>query len=248
MVVFSQHPQLKSIKGKLLKLGARRAMMTGSGSALFGMFSKPRDAGSRRSSRFGKSSLRIRFTVYDGEPRPLPRAVAAAIGSFFRKQNMAAPRPVRTMRFEQLKIFTGNANPALAAKICASLGCTAGLGRGGAILGRRNSAANPGKCTRRRRFRGAAHLHAGGSPPDGIAAHDRRTEAGFCGAHHGSVTLLWVCAAGPERQAADADFRPVDCQPDSDGPARIVCLLWTCTRLRSRVFSMFPWIIFSPRR
>ena len=37
-VVFRQHPQLKSIKGKLLKLGAWRAMMTGSGSALFGLF------------------------------------------------------------------------------------------------------------------------------------------------------------------------------------------------------------------
>jgi 4-diphosphocytidyl-2-C-methyl-D-erythritol kinase len=37
-VVFHQHPQLKSIKGKLLKLGAWRAMMTGSGSALFGFF------------------------------------------------------------------------------------------------------------------------------------------------------------------------------------------------------------------
>jgi ribose-phosphate pyrophosphokinase len=30
------------------------------------------------------------------------------------------------MRFEQMKIFTGNANPALAGKICASLGCTVG--------------------------------------------------------------------------------------------------------------------------
>jgi ribose-phosphate pyrophosphokinase len=30
------------------------------------------------------------------------------------------------MRFEQLKIFTGNANPALACKICASLGCPLG--------------------------------------------------------------------------------------------------------------------------
>src|SRR5579872_4477366 len=39
---------------------------------------------------------------------------------------MAAPRPVRTMRFEQMKIFTGNANPALAAKICASLGMPVG--------------------------------------------------------------------------------------------------------------------------
>src|SRR6202451_2811264 len=39
---------------------------------------------------------------------------------------MAAPRPVRTMRFEQLKIFTGNANPPLAPKICPSLGCPMG--------------------------------------------------------------------------------------------------------------------------
>jgi len=30
------------------------------------------------------------------------------------------------MRFDQMKIFTGNANPALAARICASLGCTIG--------------------------------------------------------------------------------------------------------------------------
>jgi 4-diphosphocytidyl-2-C-methyl-D-erythritol kinase len=37
-VVFELHPQLESIKGKLLKLGARRALMTGSGSALFGLF------------------------------------------------------------------------------------------------------------------------------------------------------------------------------------------------------------------
>jgi 4-diphosphocytidyl-2-C-methyl-D-erythritol kinase len=37
-VVFGEHSQLKSIKGKLLKLGARPALMSGSGSALFGMF------------------------------------------------------------------------------------------------------------------------------------------------------------------------------------------------------------------
>ena len=40
-VVFSQHPQLKSIKGKLLELGARPALMSGSGSSLFGMFPNP---------------------------------------------------------------------------------------------------------------------------------------------------------------------------------------------------------------
>jgi 4-diphosphocytidyl-2-C-methyl-D-erythritol kinase len=37
-VVFREHPQLKSIKGKLLKYGARPAMMSGSGSAVFGVF------------------------------------------------------------------------------------------------------------------------------------------------------------------------------------------------------------------
>jgi 4-diphosphocytidyl-2-C-methyl-D-erythritol kinase len=37
-VVFSQHPQLKSIKGKLLKLEARPALMSGSGSTIFGIF------------------------------------------------------------------------------------------------------------------------------------------------------------------------------------------------------------------
>ena len=37
-VVFRLHPQLKSIKGKLLNVGARPALMSGSGSALFGIF------------------------------------------------------------------------------------------------------------------------------------------------------------------------------------------------------------------
>jgi 4-diphosphocytidyl-2-C-methyl-D-erythritol kinase len=51
MVVFNQHPQLKSIKGKLLKLGAWRAMMTGSGSALFGLFAN-REARDRAAGSF----------------------------------------------------------------------------------------------------------------------------------------------------------------------------------------------------
>src|SRR5258708_5569251 len=39
---------------------------------------------------------------------------------------MAAAKPLRAMRFDQLKIFTGTANPVLAGKICAALGCTIG--------------------------------------------------------------------------------------------------------------------------
>lgn len=37
-VVFRQHPQLKSIKGTLLRWGARPALMSGSGSTIFGIF------------------------------------------------------------------------------------------------------------------------------------------------------------------------------------------------------------------
>jgi 4-diphosphocytidyl-2-C-methyl-D-erythritol kinase len=37
-VVFSLHPQLESIKKKLRKLGARPALMSGSGSCVFGVF------------------------------------------------------------------------------------------------------------------------------------------------------------------------------------------------------------------
>ena len=37
-IVFGLHPQLKSIQGKLLKLGARPALMSGSGSSLYGIF------------------------------------------------------------------------------------------------------------------------------------------------------------------------------------------------------------------
>jgi 4-diphosphocytidyl-2-C-methyl-D-erythritol kinase len=40
-VVFRQHPQLKSFKGKLLELGARPALMSGSGSSVFGIFEDP---------------------------------------------------------------------------------------------------------------------------------------------------------------------------------------------------------------
>jgi ribose-phosphate pyrophosphokinase len=39
---------------------------------------------------------------------------------------MAAAKPVREMRFTQLKVFSGNANPVLSAKICAALGSTSG--------------------------------------------------------------------------------------------------------------------------
>jgi 4-diphosphocytidyl-2-C-methyl-D-erythritol kinase len=61
-VVFRQHPQLESIKGKLLKLGAWRAMMTGSGSALFGLFTS-RELRDRAADWFRKE-----FSSYQVSP------------------------------------------------------------------------------------------------------------------------------------------------------------------------------------
>lgn len=39
---------------------------------------------------------------------------------------MAAPKPVRSLRFERLKVFSCNANPRLALSICQELGCQLG--------------------------------------------------------------------------------------------------------------------------
>jgi 4-diphosphocytidyl-2-C-methyl-D-erythritol kinase len=39
-VVFARHPELKQIKARLLSLGAKPAAMTGSGSAIFGIFAR----------------------------------------------------------------------------------------------------------------------------------------------------------------------------------------------------------------
>jgi 4-diphosphocytidyl-2-C-methyl-D-erythritol kinase len=43
-VVIAQHPQLRALKRRLLTLGARSAMLSGSGSALFGLFDSRREA------------------------------------------------------------------------------------------------------------------------------------------------------------------------------------------------------------
>ncbi len=52
--VFERHPELAEVKESLLRAGAVRAMMTGSGSAVFGLFRDPR-AVSRALGAFGKS-------------------------------------------------------------------------------------------------------------------------------------------------------------------------------------------------
>jgi 4-diphosphocytidyl-2-C-methyl-D-erythritol kinase len=73
-VVFHQHPQLKSLKGKLLKLGAWRAMMTGSGSALFGLFPS-RELRDRAARLFRKDFARDRVYPFTMVNRSRYRAL-----------------------------------------------------------------------------------------------------------------------------------------------------------------------------
>lgn len=73
-VVFRQHPQLESLKGKLLKLGAWRAMMTGSGSAVFGLFPS-RESRDRAAGLFRKDFARDRVYPFSMVSRSRYRAL-----------------------------------------------------------------------------------------------------------------------------------------------------------------------------
>ena len=55
-VVFAQYPQLNSLKHRLLKMGAQTAMMTGSGSAIFGLFGARAEA-VRAMKGFGREKV-----------------------------------------------------------------------------------------------------------------------------------------------------------------------------------------------
>ncbi|MBV8817489.1 MAG: 4-(cytidine 5'-diphospho)-2-C-methyl-D-erythritol kinase [Acidobacteriaceae bacterium] len=73
-VVFAQHPQLQSMKGKLLKAGARPALMSGSGSTLFGIFRdrRKRDhAASVLRREFGEGKVKIASLVTRNRYRSL---------------------------------------------------------------------------------------------------------------------------------------------------------------------------------
>jgi 4-diphosphocytidyl-2-C-methyl-D-erythritol kinase len=51
--VFERHPELRSLKAKLKRLGAKLSMMSGSGSTLFGIFDTAEEL-QRAAASFGK--------------------------------------------------------------------------------------------------------------------------------------------------------------------------------------------------
>ena len=67
-IVFRQFPELRQIKGKLLRVGAKQALMSGSGSALFGVF-EDRAGAARAYAELASSGLRAHLvrTVSRGE-------------------------------------------------------------------------------------------------------------------------------------------------------------------------------------
>jgi 4-diphosphocytidyl-2-C-methyl-D-erythritol kinase len=62
-VVFALYPELDSIKKRLLKLGAIAAALTGSGSAIFGLFSD--SVGFEKAVKAFPNSIRTRFVKRD---------------------------------------------------------------------------------------------------------------------------------------------------------------------------------------
>ena len=58
-VVFRQHPRIAQVKRKLLRAGASPALMTGSGSAVFGLFPTGEEASRARSALRGEQVFRI---------------------------------------------------------------------------------------------------------------------------------------------------------------------------------------------
>jgi 4-diphosphocytidyl-2-C-methyl-D-erythritol kinase len=60
-VVFSRHPRLKSLKRKLERLGAQPARLSGSGSAIYGLFGSREEAERARQSMGKEQALPIRL-------------------------------------------------------------------------------------------------------------------------------------------------------------------------------------------
>ena len=77
-VVFEQHPRLKSIRNGLLRAGATTALMTGSGSSVFGIFAS-REAMETAAARFPKERIsRVRFLDRDAYRAAWWRRLGAA--------------------------------------------------------------------------------------------------------------------------------------------------------------------------
>ena len=124
-VVFERHRSLTVLKKRLIGAGASVAMMTGSGSGVFGLFHTRAEATLALDLLKGPG-MPGPYRNFAGQPPALPLLMVAGAQGAYNRRNMAAPKPVLEMTNDRLKIFTGNANPALAQEICQALGMELG--------------------------------------------------------------------------------------------------------------------------
>ena len=128
-------------------------------------------------------------------------------------------------------VFTGNANPKLAASRSRyNLGISLGAATVGSVLRRRSHGRDQPERQGSRRVRRAVHLRADQRAPDGAADHGRCAETRVGRAHQRGDPVLRLCAAGPQAALdARADHRESGREPARDlrrlarahdGPAR----------------------------
>ena len=94
-------------------------------------------------------------------------------------------------------VFTGNANPGMAAEIAQYMGITLGRCARGPFLRRGSHRRNQPERSCPRCLRGAVHLRTDQRKPDGTADHGRCAQARIGGTHQRRHSLFRLCAARP---------------------------------------------------
>ncbi len=102
---------------------------------------------------------------------------------------------------KKLKVFTGNANPALAQEITDYLGNRSGQHQGRALLRRGDQRQHRGECARGGHLPDPAHLPSGQRECHGAADHDGCPAPGLGAAHHRRPSLLRLRPPGPQAKA-----------------------------------------------
>ena len=109
---------------------------------------------------------------------------------------------------DQFDIYTGNANPELARKICRYLGDRARAGRGLPVRQREHLRQDPRQRPREGRLPRPADLPPGEPVDHGAADHDRRLQAGERRPDHRRRPVLRLRPVGQEGPAARPDHAP----------------------------------------
>ena len=142
--------------------------------------------------------------------------------------------------FKKVCLFSGNANPALAAAIGQYLETPARQVPGHALQRRRELRRDRRERPRRRRLRHPADEHAHERQRDGAAHHGRRAPARLGRLDHRGHPLLRLRPAGPQGRAAHAHHEQARGGPHPDRRASTASSRSTCTPGRSRASSTSP--------